>query len=361
MILSIASYALFTLLAGCAQSYEQLLVFLTLQGLGFGGEWAAGAVLVAEYAQATQRGRVIGAVQSAWSIGYAGVLIANTFTFSLAPPEFAWRMMFWLGAVPAVLLLWVRTGLREVPRLLCRASGPHAGRRTDKRQTRQRALLGLFRRNQLRVTLASALLSVGVIGAGLVVWLPTYLEQVRHLTVEGLSAYMGIQVIGGFVGCVSAGYVLDALGRRRGLALFALGSALSAWAYVVLPLGDPWLVFAIGFPLGFFGSGIFSGLAVYLAELYPTELRGAGQGFGYNIGRGIGAVGPAAIGAGGGAGRAKRRAGAGGHQLRALPRRPGVPAGDSWQAPGQLSCSDFLAAAILAQNRFLLRAGDLIR
>ena len=62
---------------------------------------------------------------------------------------------------------------------------------------------------------------------------------------------------------------------------------------MVLPVGTPWLVFAIGFPLGFFGSGIFSGLAVYLAELYPTELRGAGQGFGYNIGRGIGAVGPA--------------------------------------------------------------------
>jgi sugar phosphate permease len=71
LILSIGSYALFGLLAGCAQSYEQLLVFLTLQGLGFGGEWAAGAVLVAEYAQAKQRGRVIGAVQSAWSIGYA--------------------------------------------------------------------------------------------------------------------------------------------------------------------------------------------------------------------------------------------------------------------------------------------------
>src|SRR5262245_27083397 len=100
LILSIGSYALFTLLAGCAQSYEQLLVFLTLQGLGFGGEWAAGAVLVAEYAQATQRGRVVGAVQSAWSIGYAGVLTANTLAFSLAPPELAWRMMFWLGAVP---------------------------------------------------------------------------------------------------------------------------------------------------------------------------------------------------------------------------------------------------------------------
>jgi MFS family permease len=103
-------------------------------------------------------------------------------------------------------------------------------------------------------------------------------------------------VIGGFVGCVSAGYILDALGRRGGIALFAIGSALSAWAYVVLPAGAPWLVFAIGFPLGFFSSGIFSGLAVYLAELYPTELRVAGQGFGYNIGRGLAAVGPAAIG-----------------------------------------------------------------
>ena len=127
-------------------------------------------------------------------------------------------------------------------------------------------------------------------------WLPTYLEQVRHLTAAGVSAYIGIQVVGGFVGCVSAGYVLDALGRRRGLALFALGSGLSAWAYVVLPAGNAWLVFAIGFPLGFFSSGIFSGLAVYLAELYPTEQRGAGQGFGYNIGRAVGAVGPAAIG-----------------------------------------------------------------
>src|SRR3982074_659986 len=133
-------------------------------------------------------------------------------------------------------------------------------------------------------------------GSGLAAWPPTYLHKGRPLTVGGPSALMVIRVIGGFVGCVSAGYVLDALGRRRGLALFALGRALSAWAYVVLPAGAAWLVFAIGFPLGFFGSGIFSGLAVYLAELYPTELRGAGQGFGYNIGRGIGAGGPAASG-----------------------------------------------------------------
>jgi MFS family permease len=297
LIISIGSYALFGFLAGCAQSYEQLLACLTLQGLGFGGEWAAGAVLVAEYAQATRRGRVVGAVQSAWSIGYAGVLLVNILAFRLAPPALAWRMMFWVGAVPALVLLWVRTRVQESPVYRAEAAA-RTGQTGDKERAKPgSALLGLFRRDQIRVTLASTLLSVGVIGAGLGIWLPTYLEKVRHLTAEGLSAYMGIQVIGAFVGCVSAGYVLDALGRRRGLALFAVGSALSAWAYVVLPPAAAWIVFAIGFPLGFFGSGIFSGLAVYLAELYPTELRGAGQGFGYNIGRGIGAVGPAAIGA----------------------------------------------------------------
>src|SRR3954469_7340769 len=127
LILSIGSYALFTLLAGWSQSYEQLLVFLTLQGLGFGGEWAAGAVLVAEYAETTQRGRVIGAVQSAWSIGYAGVLIANVLAFSLAPPEFAWRMMFWVGAVPAIALLWVRTRVQESPVYLAEIAARGAG------------------------------------------------------------------------------------------------------------------------------------------------------------------------------------------------------------------------------------------
>src|SRR4029453_13046712 len=157
LILSIGSYALFTLLAGCAQSYEQLLVFLTLQGLGFGGEWAAGAVLVAEYAQATQRGRVVGAVQSAWSIGYAGVLIANTLAFSLAPPELAWRMMFWLGAVPAIVLLWARSRVQESP--IYRAAIAGHGTGTGQAGIGSgSALLGLFQRDQLRITLAAALL-----------------------------------------------------------------------------------------------------------------------------------------------------------------------------------------------------------
>ena len=107
--------------------------------------------------------------------------------FSLAPPELAWRIMFWLGALPAVVLLWVRTGIEESPAVPRRGGGPRAPAQDRPAPSPAAALLGLFRRDQLRVTLASALLSVGVIGAGLVIWLPTYLEQVRHLTVEGLA------------------------------------------------------------------------------------------------------------------------------------------------------------------------------
>ena len=199
LLLSIGSYAVFTFLAGCAQSYEQLLLFSTLQGLGFGGEWAAGAVLVAEYAQPTQRGRVVGSVQSAWSVGYAFVLLANTVTFSLAPPELAWRIMFWLGALPAVALFWARTRLQDSPVYRAEVAARAAATSVTKSRPHL-ALLGLFRRDRIRVTLASALLSIGVIGAGVAFWLPTYLEQVRHLTVEGIGAYMGIQVVGGFVG-----------------------------------------------------------------------------------------------------------------------------------------------------------------
>ena len=153
LILSIASYALFSFLAGCAQSYEQLLLCLTLQGLGFGGEWAAGAVLVAEYAQATQRGRVVGAVQSAWSFGFAGVLIANTVAFSLAPPELAWRIMFWVGAVPAILLLWARTRVQESP-VFRAEQAARAARGGQAAAMLGSALLGLFRGEQLRITLA---------------------------------------------------------------------------------------------------------------------------------------------------------------------------------------------------------------
>ncbi|MBO0796598.1 MAG: MFS transporter, partial [Ktedonobacteraceae bacterium] len=105
LMLTVAVYALFTFLSGFAPNYPALLIFRSLQGLGFGGEWAAGAIIVAEVANPEQRGRVLGWVQSAWAIGWALALGVSTLVLSLLPQNIAWRLVFWTGIIPALLIL----------------------------------------------------------------------------------------------------------------------------------------------------------------------------------------------------------------------------------------------------------------
>src|SRR5579884_4307048 len=108
LMLTIGVYAVCTCLSGLAPNFPLLLLFRTLQGLGFGGEWAAGALVVAEVANPIQRGRVLGMVQSAWAIGWGLALLAYTLVFSFVPSGLAWRVCFWLGILPALLILYVR-------------------------------------------------------------------------------------------------------------------------------------------------------------------------------------------------------------------------------------------------------------
>lgn len=103
-------------------------------------------------------------------------------------------------------------------------------------------------------------------------------------------------IVGAWLGYVTSGYVHDLLGRRPTFALFAVGSAVTLVLYTKIAVDSQILLFGLGLPLGFFPSGVFSGFGSYLAELYPTRARGAGQGFAYNFGRGIGAFFPAVIG-----------------------------------------------------------------
>ena len=112
LMITVGWYSLFTFLSGVSQSYEQLLIFRALQGLGYGGEWAAGAVLLAEIANPTQRGRALGMMQSGWAVGWGLSAIAYMIVFTIANPALAWRVMFWLGILPALLILYIR---RRVP------------------------------------------------------------------------------------------------------------------------------------------------------------------------------------------------------------------------------------------------------
>lgn len=299
LMVTIAAYALFTFLSGLAPNYESLLVFRALQGLGFGGEWAAGAILVAEMSDPRQRGRTLGAIQSFWAVGWGLAAVVFVVVFSFAPEELAWRIMFWLGILPALLILYIRAKVPE-PEVYVETRRQKAARTQEavERGATTPSFAQIFRRDLLPTTVAASFLSIGAQGGyySIFTWLPTYLKTDRGLTVVGTGSYLAIIIVGSFVGYIASGYVHDWLGRRPTFALYAALSGVLIFAYTQIPEGANALLLVLGFPLGFFASGIFSGFGSYLAELYPSRCRGAGQGFCYNFGRGVGAVFPAVIG-----------------------------------------------------------------
>src|SRR6187200_1374177 len=113
LMLTVAVYSLFTFLSGLATSYGMLMVFRVFQGIGFGGEWAVGAVLVAEMVRPESRGKALGVVQSAWAVGWALAVLAYLITFELFAETSAWRILMCLGILPAFLILYIRRNVED--------------------------------------------------------------------------------------------------------------------------------------------------------------------------------------------------------------------------------------------------------
>ncbi|MFB8277871.1 MFS transporter [Nocardia colli] len=287
--LTVATYTLFTVLCGFAPNFETLLVFRAFQGLGFGGEWAAGAILVAEYAQTKYRGRTVAYVQSAWAVGWGLAVLVYTLVFQFVSEDLAWRVLFWTGALPALLIIWVRRNLTDSETVTQRRES--AGKRAG-------SFAAIFRRDLVRTTLFASVLATGVQGGyyTLATWLPTYLKKSRHLNVVGTGGYLFMLIGGAFLGYVTGGILADRIGRKRTIQLFAVLSVAFMVAYIQVPEGANTMVLILGFPLGFCTAAIFSSFGSFLSELYPTASRGTGQGFTYNFGRGVGAIFPTVVG-----------------------------------------------------------------
>jgi len=289
--LTVLWFAVFTFLSGFTHSYPELLVTRTLQGFGFGGEWAVGSVLIAETMEARHRGKAVGLMQSSWALGWAAAALAFWGIYALVPPELGWRILFWVGIAPALLVMYIRRRVEE--------SALYLDTRRQMRASGDRAhFLDIFRIPLRRTTVFASLLCCGMLGAyySVTTWLPTYLKNERHLSVVGTSSYLLVLIAGSFAGYLAGAWLSDALGRRRCFMLFAVCGALLILAYTWMPISDAEML-ALGFPLGFFLSGIFSGMGAFLSELYPNAVRGSGQGFCYSIGRAVSAFCPALIGA----------------------------------------------------------------
>jgi MFS family permease len=288
--LTVLWFSVFTFLSGFTNSYEQLLITRALQGLGFGGEWSVGSVLVAEMIQARHRGKAVGLVQSAWAVGWGVAAIAFWAVYALVAPELAWRILFWIGVLPALLILYIRRNLKD-PEVY------QANRAKMKEEGNKGSFLEIFSPKLLSTTLRASLLATGMMGAyyAITTWLPTYLKTERQLSVLNTSGYLLVLILGSFLGYLTSAYLSDRIGRRRCFMLFACSAGVLIVMYTQIPITDS-LMLVLGFPLGFFLSGIFSGMGAYLSELFPSRVRGSGQGFCYNVGRAIGSIAPALVG-----------------------------------------------------------------
>jgi MFS family permease len=288
--ITIAWFAVFTFLCGFAQSYTQLFVLRAVMGIGFGGEWAAAAVLVGEVIRSRHRGKAVGAMQSGWAIGWGIAAGTATLLLNTLPPDVAWRVLFWVGLTPALLVFYVRRFVEE-PQVFAdtRKNLANAGKQAN--------FLDIFSPAMLRTTILTCLLSTGAQGGyyAITTWLPTFLRTERHLTVLGSGGYLAIVIAGSFVGYLVSAWLSDRIGRRANFILFAACSIIAVAAYTQIPVTDS-MMLVLGAPLGFFASGVFSGIGPFFTELFPTRIRGSGQGFAYNFGRGVAALNPWLVG-----------------------------------------------------------------
>jgi MFS family permease len=284
--LAIIWFAVFTCLSAFTHSFWQLLATRSLQGIGFGGEWAVGAVLISETIGPAVRGRVVGAVQAGWAVGYGIAVLLSTILFSYLPQDIAWRVLFGLGLLPALLVVWIQRNIEEPP--LFAHSHP------DKIRA---SVLEVFDRRTLATTLKAILLTFGIYGANyvMITWLPAYLKLVLHLSIANVGGFLAVNILGSFTGAFLNGWMADGVGRRKTFIILACCQAATVAVYTLIPINLK-VTLILGFLLGTLQSGLAAGTAAFIAELFPTRIRGSAQGLCGNAGRALGAVMPAMVG-----------------------------------------------------------------
>ncbi|HXV68026.1 MAG TPA: MFS transporter [Nitrospira sp.] len=283
LIATIVIYAVFTGAAALAQTWWHLALSRFLTALGIGGEWAAGAAIVAETWPEEKRAKAAGILQSAWAVGF--FLAAS---FNLLLKDYGWRTLFLVGILPAFVALLVRWWVKEPERW------------THAREQQTIPLMAIFEGNLRRATLVgSALAFVAVFGLwGATNWAPTLVRElpdIKGTDSAALATYVSYAIMalnaGAIFGYLGFGPLADRFGRRPVFAFMCLGS------FVMLPITylapSSYIGVLMLLPiLGFFNNGIFSGFPIYLPELYPTALRATGAGFCFNAGRVLASASP---------------------------------------------------------------------
>jgi MFS family permease len=228
----------------------------------------------------------MGIMQSGWAIG---ALIAAALSALLLEP-FGWRVLFLVGAAPAVLAFYIRRNVEEPPVWRTREQTP--SRWSE-----------IFSPPFVKRTLLATLVATSVLLAywGVTSWLPAFLatpvtQGGAGLSVTSSAKWLIALQIGAFFGYISFGWIADRIGRRPAFTLFMI-AATAVVPIFAFGARSTLTLLVIGPLVGYFAHGYFSIFGAMLAELFPTRIRASAQGFCYNAGRFVSAAAPFAIGA----------------------------------------------------------------
>lgn len=298
LVATILIYSLFTGLSAVADTWWQLAVFRFITGLGLGGEWAAGAALVAEVWPDRLRAKAGAILQSAAAFGYFFAAVIN-----LLAGVHSWRYVYLIGALPAIFVLFIRMIVKEPEAWLeirdrRRLARIEPTKSDDTHELRTFTLKQLFGPRLRRDTVIASLLAFVVLLAlwGATMWIPAAIRetatppagldaagQQKYLTAQASYAIMLLNG-GALFGYLWFGPLADRFGRRAAFALYFIGGVVLFPVTFLLTTNASQVFFLL--PLvGFFTLGITSGFPIYLPELFPTHVRTTGVGFCYNAGR----------------------------------------------------------------------------
>jgi MFS family permease len=305
MLLAILAYAITAGLSAFAWDWLSFAILRFVVGVAIGSEWVTGASIVAELWPDRARGRGVGLMQCGLGVGFFLASFAWLFVGAMGPS--AWRYMFLIGVLPALLTLWVRRAIPESERwervaderqaAIARKRGGAALGDEDaalarftvadlfvEPEIRRRIVLGLL------ISLASTFAFWGIS-----TWIPPYVGGAAAkagLANQEWQSYAGMVLNGAAVfGYIAFGFLADAFGRKPVTILYVIGSLLSVlllfqWTQ------DP-AVMLIGAALcGIFVSGQYTWMAAWLPELFPTRMRATAAAFVFNTPRLIAWIGP---------------------------------------------------------------------
>jgi len=287
LMASIFVYSIASAACGFSHTIAQLAAFRFILGLGMGGEWTTAAALIAETWRPEHRGKALGFMQSAYAIGEAVAALV----VAVVLPHFGWRAVFFVGVLPAFLLLWI---WKKVPESELW--------RSHSLEPKPRILSRLVEKDIFRNgVIATAMNACAMFGYwGLFTWIPAYLSSPvaqggRGLSLLKTTTFFIVLTAGKWLGYVLFGFFADAFGRRKPYFTYLLVAALLVPLYG-LAHSPLWLL-VLGPFVAFFGTGYFSGYAAIASELFPGDIRASAMGLSYNIGRGLSAFAPFAVGA----------------------------------------------------------------